>query len=165
MKKNNLYFLFIPISDKKKFLSLMVSAPDENAAREVIKKEMLTLFPGDQSVSDEEIINFHELNYPGDVLAEVLKLDSQGRLVGGAWIAIMQGGQTYALDGCKDREQVEKEFKKQLGNEYPNLKFTGDLYSFVGEQCVVLLRVDFTDEFLNTTQFGKLGPDLNTTYH
>lgn len=154
--KMKLYFLFIPIADKKKFLCLMVSALDDEMAIGLVKQEMLRMFPGDQEVTDNEIIHFHELNYSGDVLAEIMKMGPKGELEGSSWIAIMKDGQAYTIEGIKDREEVKKEFKKHVGKNHPNMNFTEDLYSLVGEEHVVLLQVDFTDEFLNTMNFTKL---------
>ena len=164
-KQNNLYFLFVPIADKKKFLSLLITAPDENIARWVIKKEMPLLFPGDRSLSDEEIVNFHDLDCSEDILIEIMKLGPQGQLIEGSWIAVTQDGQTYTLDGFKDREEVKKEFKKHYDKEHPNVNFTGDLYALVAEQYVVLMKTSFTDEFLQSIQFDNMIPGPNTTIH
>lgn len=161
-KQNNLYFLFIPIADKKKFLSLLVSAPDENTARWIIKREMLFMFPGDQAISDEEIVNFYDLDCSEDILIEIMKLGPQGHFIEGSWIAVTQDGQTYTLDGCKDKEEVKKEFKKHYGKD---LNFTGDLYALVAERYVVLMQTAFTDEFLQSIQFENLIPGPNTTLH
>jgi len=150
-----LYFLFIPIADKKKFLCLMVSALHDEMAVELVKQEMLVMFPGDQPVTEDDIIQFHELNYSGDVLAEIMKMGPKGELIGSSWIAIIDG-QAYTIEGVEDREEVKKQFKYHVGKDHPNMNFTGDLYTLVGEEHVVLLQVDFTDEFLSTMNFGKL---------
>lgn len=163
--ENKMYFLFVPIADKKKFLSMLITAPNDKDAVTLVKEEMPKLFPGDQPVQDEEIIFFTDIGYPGDVLAEIMKVKPDGTLAEGSWIAIMKNGQAYTLDNFKNKEQVIEEFKKQLGKEHPNAKFTGDLYDIVGDEYVVLLQVNFTEEFLTRMNFGQLIPDANTTIH
>lgn len=164
-EKRKTYFAFIPIADKKKFLSILLFAEHYQMARGILKEAMVTLFPGDVPITDEEIINFHDLKYKGDVLIETMQIGSDGKLIEDIWIAVLQSGISYTLSGVKDKQKAKQELSTMLVDLQPPVNFTGDLYELVGNEKAVLLHMDLSDEFIETIRLGQFHIDKNTTIH